>query len=114
VRLPPEYVAEHTHLAYATTAHGVQGMTVEESHTVVVDAMGAAGVYVGMTRGWISNRMHLVAADAGDAREQFVIAMNRDRADRGLARATAAARTSVRTLATNSTPKTTSEPGLSR
>ncbi|WP_245866911.1 ATP-dependent DNA helicase [Diaminobutyricimonas aerilata] len=31
VRLPAEYVAEHTHLAYASTAYGVQGVTVRES-----------------------------------------------------------------------------------
>lgn len=100
VRLPAEYVAEHTHLAYAATAHGVQGMTVDESHTVVGDAMGAASVYVGMTRGRDANRVHLVAADTDEARERFVVAMNRDRADRGLARATAAARESVRGLTT--------------
>lgn len=98
VRLPAEYVAEHTHLAYVATAHGVQGMTVNESHTVVSDAMGAAGVYVGMTRGRELNRLHLVATDADDAREQFVIAMVRDRTDHGLATATAAVNNSVREL----------------
>ncbi|WP_448811071.1 MobF family relaxase [Agromyces bauzanensis] len=102
VQLPAEYVAEHAHLAYAATAHGVQGMTVAESHTVVGDAMGAAGVYVGMTRGRGLNRVHLVAADVDDAREQFVVAMDRDRADRGLARATADAQESVRGLAVRS------------
>ncbi|MDF0512495.1 AAA family ATPase [Agromyces sp. H3Y2-19a] len=95
VRLPIEYVAEHTHLAYAATAHGVQGMTVDVSHTVVGDAMGAAGLYVGMTRGRNVNLVHLVAADADDAREQFVVAMDRDRADRGLARSITTARESV-------------------
>lgn len=98
VRLPAEYVAEYTHLTYAATAHGVQGVTVDESHTVVGDAMGAASVYVGMTRGRDANSMHLVAADTDEAREQFVVAMNRDRADRGLAEATAAAGASVRGL----------------
>lgn len=100
VRLPAEYVAEHTHLAYAATAHGVQGMTVEESHTVVGDAVGAAGVYVGMTRGRNANRVHLVAADVDAAREQFALATVRDRADRGLARATTMARASVHGFST--------------
>lgn len=100
VRLPAEYVAEHTHLAYASTAYGMQGATVRESHTILGDAMDAAGVYVGMTRGRNSNRLHLVAADLNDAREQFVLALDRDRADRGLAKATAFAQESVRGITT--------------
>ncbi|TFD79414.1 MobF family relaxase [Cryobacterium fucosi] len=100
VRLPREYVAEHTHLAYASTAFGMQGATVRESDTILGAAMDAAGIYVGMTRGRNSNRLHLVAADQGDAREQFVLAMERDRADRGLRQATAFAQESVRGLAT--------------
>jgi hypothetical protein len=53
-----------------------------------------------MTRGRNSNRLHLVAADRGNAREQFLLAMERDRVDRGLAQATAFAQESVRGLAT--------------
>ncbi|KRC60937.1 hypothetical protein ASE14_08245 [Agromyces sp. Root81] len=100
VRLPAEYVAEHTHLAYASTAFGTQGATFPESHTILGDAMFASAVYVGMTRARNSNRLHIVAADLDDAREQFVLALGRDRADRGLANATAAARESVHGLAT--------------
>ena len=100
MRLPAEYVAEHTHLAYASTAFGTQGATFPESHTILGDAMDASAVYVGMTRARNSNRLHVVAADLDDAREQFVLALERDRADRGLANATAAARESVRGLAT--------------
>ncbi|MGW9632253.1 ATP-dependent DNA helicase [Agromyces sp. NPDC055520] len=133
VRLPADYVAEHTHLAYASTAYGMQGATVRESHTILGDAMDAAGVYVGMTRGRNANRLHVVTADLDDAREQFALALERDRADRGLANATAAARESVRGLATstdrrhrevrlpdgtsfgrNTTTRSTSEAGLSR
>jgi hypothetical protein len=100
VRLPAEYVAEHAHLAYASTAFGTQGATFPESHTILGDAMGASAVYVGMTRARNANRLHVVAADLDDAREQFVLALERDRADRGLANATAAARESVRGLST--------------
>lgn len=114
VRLPTEYVAEHTRLAYTATAHGVQGVTVDESHTMVGDAMGAAGVYVGMTRGRNLNRVHLVAADASEAREQFVVAMDRDRADRGLAIATSAARNSMRGLAAGTVRRRETNTGLSR
>ncbi|MGX5695717.1 MobF family relaxase [Agromyces soli] len=115
VRLPAEYVAAHTHLAYAATAHGVQGMTMDESQTVVGDAMGAAGVYVGMTRGRNLNHFHLVAADIDDARGQFVLAAARDRADRGLAKAAAAAHESVWGLtAVGTEPRTALASGLSR
>lgn len=99
VRLPAEYVAEHTHLAYASTAYGVQGATVPASHTVLSDALDASGVYVGMTRGKATNRLHVVAADVDDARGQFVAALERDRADRGLVAATQAARETVAGLA---------------
>lgn len=95
VRLPEEYVAEHAHLAYAVTAYGVQGATVDVSHTVLSDALDAAGVYVGMTRGRHANVLHIVATDLDDAREQFTEALIRDRADRGLAAATTAAREEV-------------------
>jgi len=95
VRLPGEYVTDHTHLAYATTAYGVQGATVSESHTVLGDALDASGVYVGMTRGREANHLHVVAGNLDDAREQFVLALERDRADRGLTRATAIAREAV-------------------
>ena len=95
VRLPAEYVAEHTHLAYASTAYGVQGATVPASHAVLSDALDASGVYVGMTRGQETNRMHVVAADLDHAREQFTAALERDRADRGLIAATQAAREAV-------------------
>ncbi|HYI34611.1 MAG TPA: AAA family ATPase, partial [Glaciibacter sp.] len=101
VRLPAEYVAEHAHLAYASTAYGMQGATVPESHTILGDATDAAGIYVGMTRGRNCNHLHLVAADQRDARDQFVLAMERDRADRGLAQARAFAQESVRGLATS-------------
>ncbi|MBK5249746.1 MAG: AAA family ATPase, partial [Actinomycetales bacterium] len=95
VRLTAEYIAEHTHLAYASTAYGVQGATVPESHTILTDALDGSGVYVGMTRARDTNRLHIVAADLDDAREQFVLALGRDRADRGLAAATQTARDSV-------------------
>ncbi len=100
VRLPAEYVAEHTHLAYASTAYGMQGATVPESHTMLGDAMDASAVYVGMTRARNSNRVHLVAADRMTRGSSSSLALERDRADRGLARATAAARESVRGLST--------------
>ncbi|OLT16015.1 hypothetical protein BJF80_08745 [Serinicoccus sp. CUA-874] len=97
-RLPAAYVAEHAHLAYASTAYGVQGVTVPVSHTILTDAMTGPAVYVGMTRGKGENRLHIVADNTTDAREQFIEAMQRDRADRGLTDATQQAAEAVRGL----------------
>ncbi len=95
VHLPADYVAEHTHLAYAATSYGAQGATTPASHTVLGDGLDGAGMYVGMTRGRHRNILHIVAADLDDAREQFTTALRRDRADRGLVAATRTAREAV-------------------
>ena len=60
------------------------------------EATSAAGVYVGMTRARETNRLHVVAEDMADARAQFIEAMERDPADRGLDHATRTAREAVR------------------
>ncbi|UGS27810.1 AAA family ATPase [Microbacterium resistens] len=101
VTLPAEYVTEDTHLAYSVTAYGVQGATVNAAHTMLTDALDAAGVYVGMTRGREMNTLHVVAADLDDAKQQFVEALARDRADRGLEEATERAREAVVGLVAN-------------
>lgn len=66
------------------------------SHTMLSEATSAAGVYVGMTRGRETNRLHLVAENLADARAQFIEAMERDPADRGLNHATRVAQEAVR------------------
>lgn len=98
VSLPPEYVGEHAHLSYAATAYGVQGTTVNGSHTILSEATSAAGVYVSMTRGRQTNHLHIVAEDLADARAQFIEAMERDPADGGLDHATRTAQEAVRGL----------------
>ena len=98
VTLPAEYVPGHVHLAYAATAYGVQGATVTTSHTVLSEATSAAGVYVGMTRGRETNRLYVVAGRMSEARAQFIEAMERDPADRGLDHATQQAVEAVRGL----------------
>ncbi|MFV0432875.1 MAG: MobF family relaxase [Leucobacter sp.] len=98
VTLPADYVTEDAHLAYAVTAYGVQGATVNASHTVLTGALDAAGVYVGMTRGRETNTLRVVATDLDDAKQQFVEALARDRADRGLEDATERAREAVADL----------------
>lgn len=88
VHLPADYVTGHAHLSYAATAYGVQGATVEASHTLLTDSTSAASIYVGMTRGRNENLLHVIAENQAEARAQFIAAMERDRADRGLADAT--------------------------
>lgn len=82
--LPVEYVASSVQLGYATTVHSSQGMTVDSAHLLVTGHTDAAGVYVGLTRGRFENVVHCVAADVDEAREQFVEALGRERADAGL------------------------------
>jgi hypothetical protein len=101
IHLPADYVRDHAHLSYAATAYGVQGVTVPASHTILTDSMGGAAVYVGMTRGRETNTLHIVAEGMADARAQFIAAMERDRADRGLADATERAAEAVRGLVNN-------------
>lgn len=84
VRLAPEYVKEHTHLAYAATEYGVQGATVDFGHGVVTDSSSAQAVYVCATRGREHNAMHLVAGDVDEARSIFADALRRESGDRGV------------------------------
>ena len=65
------------------------------------EATSAAGVYVGMTRGRETNRLHVVAENLADARAQFIAAMERDSADCGLDRATQQAQEAVRGFITD-------------
>ncbi|WP_100501689.1 MobF family relaxase [Geodermatophilus chilensis] len=86
--LSPTYVTSHVELAYATTAHGVQGDTVPAAHVMIGEHTSAASAYVGMTRGRTANTAHLVAADLAEAREQWIAVFGRDRADLGPSHAT--------------------------
>jgi conjugative relaxase-like TrwC/TraI family protein len=81
--LPKDYVSDHVELAFASTAYGAQGQTVDSAHLVVGESTGAAAAYVAMTRGRHSNVAHLVADSVDDARQQWVDVFSRDRADLG-------------------------------
>jgi conjugative relaxase-like TrwC/TraI family protein len=70
VRLPAEYVAEHVALAYAVTVHKAQGVTVERGILVADEATGAEAVYVGMTRGRLSNHAFVVCEPAGHVHDR--------------------------------------------
>lgn len=79
-------------------AYGVQVITAPGSHTIGSDAMSGSAVYVGMTRGTDDNVLHIVAENTAEARQQFIDAVERNRADRGLTDATQQAAKAVRGL----------------
>ncbi|HEY4558942.1 MAG TPA: MobF family relaxase [Enteractinococcus sp.] len=78
------YVRDHIHLGYAVTDYGNQGTTVDHGSVLLESSMSGGGVYVGATRGRHDNTIHIVADDTEDAKAQFITALTRDRADRGL------------------------------
>jgi conjugative relaxase-like TrwC/TraI family protein len=55
LRLPVDYLAGHAQLAYATTAHRAQGMTVDRAHATVDAATSHQQLYVAATRGRHAN-----------------------------------------------------------
>ncbi|HEX5087218.1 MAG TPA: AAA family ATPase, partial [Nocardioides sp.] len=81
--VPAAYAREHVELAYATTAHGAQGDTVDRAHLVLGEHTSAASAYVAMTRGRHHNTAHLVADNIDDARSHWIETFTRDRADLG-------------------------------
>ncbi|MDN5933229.1 MAG: AAA family ATPase, partial [Pseudonocardia sp.] len=58
--LPPSYVEEHLTLAYASTVHATQGLTVDTTHSVIGAGTSPQGLYVGMTRGRDANTAHVI------------------------------------------------------
>ncbi|MFE0532030.1 MobF family relaxase [Micromonospora parva] len=68
VTLPPQYVAAHVDLGYASTVHAAQGLTVDTAHGVVTQATGWSALYVGMTRGRQRSTAYVAThAEAADA-----------------------------------------------
>jgi conjugative relaxase-like TrwC/TraI family protein len=50
ITLPPEYTADHVELAYATTIHRAQGMTVDTAHPLLTADLTRDALYVAATR----------------------------------------------------------------
>lgn len=60
IALPPAYVRDDLELAYATTGHRAQGMTVDTAHAVVTGpSLTRAVLYVAMTRGREGNHAYV-------------------------------------------------------
>jgi len=64
--LPPDYVAQHLALAYATTVHAAQGQTVDTSHAVITAATSLAALYVALSRGRVANTAHVATRSVVD------------------------------------------------
>lgn len=60
IRLPSSYVAVDVELAYATTIHRAQGMTVDKVHAIVDGAVNRVQAYVALTRGRLRNTLYTV------------------------------------------------------
>lgn len=63
VALPAAYLAAHTQLGYATTAHRAQGMTVHRCHALITTDATHEQLYVAATRGRHGNHLW-VAVDS--------------------------------------------------
>ena len=59
VTLPAAYLCDHVELAYAVTAMGAQGRTVDHAITVIDTVTDVRNLYVPMTRGRDSNHAYL-------------------------------------------------------
>lgn len=96
-RVPTEYAREHLQLAYASTVHGVQSDTADAS--VVGPDVDAAGLYVRLTRGRLSNVAIDVARTDAAARECLAESMQRGTPELTMQDAVRAAQAEVRRAA---------------
>jgi len=71
ITLPADYLAEHCHLGYATTAHRAQGMTVDVCHSAITPDASHEQLYVAATRGRHANHLWVtVDADRDIVRDR--------------------------------------------
>jgi hypothetical protein len=64
--LPDAYVQQHTTLAYAVTAYGAQGQTVDSTHSLIDRGTTRPEVYVPGSRGRDTNTFYVVCQHAPD------------------------------------------------
>jgi len=73
VTLPADYVREHVRLGYAATLRSEQGDTIGShtragiAHVVITDRLGAAELYMGLTRGTGENHAWVITSGDGEA-----------------------------------------------
>lgn len=67
VLLPASYVREHVELGYAVSPYRVQGLTADTGHVVVNSGTTREQLYVGMTRGRLTNTAHVALDHSDDA-----------------------------------------------
>jgi len=94
-----EYAAEHVHLAYASTVHGIQGETTDAS--IVGPGVDASGLYVGMTRGRAHNEAIAIARTGAAARDAIAESMMRGLPEVSIDDSIRAARTELGRAARN-------------
>lgn len=99
-----DYAADHVHLAYASTVHGIQGETTDAA--VVGPGVDAAGLYVGMTRGRDHNEAIAISRSDAGAREQIADSMLRGLPEVSIDDSIRAARTELGRAARNPAPGT--------
>ncbi|HEX6514909.1 MAG TPA: MobF family relaxase [Nocardioidaceae bacterium] len=69
VTLPPDYVAKHVTLAYASTVHAAQGRTVDRAHALAELGLSRHDLYVMLSRGRDANLAYVVTqAEPDDER----------------------------------------------
>lgn len=111
-RIRLTYAAEHIHLAYASTVHGIQGETTEAS--IVGPDVDAAGLYVGLTRGRHHNLVLTVAGTDSASRNNLADCMLRQSPELTLAESVEAARADHRRAPhANEAATRTAPPGVS-
>lgn len=62
-----DYLAQHTELGYATTAHRAQGLTTDTAHSIIEQGNYREATYVGLTRGRRENHAWVVLPAEADA-----------------------------------------------
>lgn len=60
VVLPPDYVADHVELGYASTVHTAQGLTAEAMYGIVTGTETRQLLYTMLTRGRTENHLHVI------------------------------------------------------
>jgi conjugative relaxase-like TrwC/TraI family protein len=78
VVLPAEYLCDHVELAYAVTAMGAQGRTVDHAITVIDTTTDVRNLYVPMTRGRESNNAYLAVEGEDTAADAFARYLTND------------------------------------